>query len=199
MKTNDDKTLTELLYLEPDGELSRAERQRLDEATRKSPEMRETRRQLERLDTLLAESRIEVDADFKEELMAKLPPAGWSARHPRSWWLAAGVLALLGGAAALLTGLTAAKLEPASPFLAAMSAVVDLLASSIAAGAGLIGASWRGIGLALGEWLGTSLPNTIAFGVLVIGVNVLLLRRLRRRMRQVVAPGPTGSRSSDVE
>ena len=191
-----------MLFLEPDGELSREEARRLDAAAKRSPEIAETRRQLSRLDTLLSSSRIEVEPSFKSELMANLPPAGWSARHPRTWWLAASVLVLLGGGAALLTGLSAAQLAPASPFLAAMSAVGDMIASSIAAGAGLIGASWRGIGLAVGDWLGASVPNAIAFGVFLVGVNVLLARRLRRRMRQVsAATGVSTERCdpSDVE
>lgn len=199
MDKNKSQILTELLFLEPDGELSRAEIQRLDAAATASPEIRETRRQLARLGALLDASRIEVEADFKSELMANLPPAGWNARHPRTWWVAASVLALLGGGAALLTGLSAAQLEPASPFLAAMAAVGDMLGSSVAAGAGLIGASWRGIGLALGEWLGASLPNTIAFGVFFVGVNLLLARQLRRRLRKARPESATRSQPADVE
>jgi len=199
MDKNETQTLTELLFLESDGELTAAEASKLDAAIAGSSEMQEARRQLARLDTLLSEARIEVEPDFKSELMANLPPAGWSARHPRTWWLAAAVLALLGGGAALLTGLSAAQLEPASPFLTAMMAVGDMLTSSLAAGAGLIGASWRGIGLAMGEWLGASVPNAIAFAVLLVGVNLLLVRRLRRRLRNVDAEASTRSRPSDVE
>jgi len=199
MDKNESQNLTELLFLEPDGELNRDEVKRLDAAANDSAEFVETRRQLARLDTLLEESRIEVGDDFRSEVMASLPPAGWSGRHPRTWRLAAAVLAVLGGGAALLTGLSAAQLEPASPFLAAMAAVGDMLSSSVAAGAGLIGASWRGIGLALGEWLGASLPNAIAFGVLLVGINLLLARRLTRRLRKVAAEPETGAESSDVE
>lgn len=188
METNDQKALTEALYLEPDGALGPAEIARLEAAAASSPEVLETRRQLARLQQLLTQARIEVRPGFKAEVTASLPPAGWSARSPRSWWVAAMVLALLGGGAALLTGLSAAQLQPASPFLAAMAAVSDMLASSVAAGAGLLGASWRGIGLALGEWLGASVPNTIAFGVLLVGINLLLVRRLRRRRRVVTEP-----------
>lgn len=199
MDKNEAQILTELLFLEPDGELSQAEVRRLDAAAAGSPEIRETRRQLARLGTLLDDSRIDVDSDFKSELMANLPPAGWSARHPRAWRLAAAALAVLGGGAALLSGLSAAQLEPSSPFLAAMSAIGDMLASSVAAGAGLLGASWRGIGLALGEWLGESLPNAIAFGVLVVGINLLLARRLRRRLRRADTEPAARSGPSDVK
>jgi hypothetical protein len=183
MDKNDRNIITEWLYLETDGELTTAQRRELDSLADRSPETAKTRRELVRLHQLLDESKIDVRPGFQAQVMAGLPPAGWSARHPRSWWIAAAVLAVLGGAAALLTGLSAAQLEPASPFVAAMIAVGDLLTSSVAAGAGLIGASWRGVGLALGEWLTASVPNAIAFGVLVVGVNLLLLRRLRRRAR----------------
>ena len=199
MNKDTEQLLTELAFLEPDGELSRAEVRRLDEASKDAPQLRETRRQLARLSALLEASRIEVEPDFKSEVLNNLPPAGWSARHPRSWWLAAAVIALLGGGAALLTGLSAAQLEPTSPFLAAISAVGDMLASSVAAGAGLLGASWKGIGLALGEWLGASVPNAIAFGVLLIGVNLLLARRLRRRLRKLGSQASTRSGPADGE
>jgi hypothetical protein len=166
-----------------------------------SPELAWERRQLAKLDAALAASRIEVRQGFRAEVMASLPEAGWSARHPRSWRAAALALAVLGGGAALLTGLSAAQLEPASPFVAALAAVADLAGSSLEAGAGLVGASWRGIGLAVGDWLSASVPNKVAFGALVVGINLLLWRRLRRRPRPQAATGEETARprGSQVE
>jgi len=197
MKENDTKTLTEWLYLESDGELTEAQVSELDREASGSPEFAATRNEMARLHEMLESSRIDVLPDFQSRVMASLPPAGWSGRHPRTWWAAAAVLALLGGAAALLSGLSAAQLQPASPFVAAIAAVGDMLASSLEAGAGLIGASWQGIRLAVGEWLGGSIPNVIAFGVVVVGVNLLLVRRLRRRPRPEAAS--SGSKSRSVE
>lgn len=185
-ETVDAKTRNEWLFLEPDGELSREQLAELDAWSAGSAEIAATRRQVERLDALLAGSKIDVRDGFQQQLMTSLPPAGWHARHPRSWWVAAMVLAVLGGSSALLMGLSAAQLEPASPFVAAMAAVGEMLTSSIAAGAGLIGASWHGIGLVFGEWLGQSMPNTVAFVVAVVGISLLLLRRLRRQPRPTV-------------
>jgi hypothetical protein len=187
MDWNDPSTIDEWLYLEPDGELTSTELKQLDAVVAASPELARTRRELARLSVILDTSKIEVRPSFKSEVLASLPPAAWSARQPRNWWVAVAVLAMLGGVAALLAGLSAAQLQPASPFLAAMAAVGDLLASSVAAGAGLAGASWRGIGLAVGDWLGESIPNAVALGVLVVGLNLLVLRRLRRRVRPQVA------------
>jgi hypothetical protein len=194
MERDDLNALTQLVYLEPDGELGPADLRRLEAAAGDSEEIAETRRQLARMQQLLAESRIGVRPDFASRVMTSLPPTGWSTRSVRSWWAAAVVIALLGGSAALLTGLSAAQLEPASPFLAAMAAVGDMVGSSLAAGAGLIGASWRGIGLAMGEWLGASWPNAIAFGVLLVGVNLLLVRQLRRGRKARVEAAKTANR-----
>ena len=191
-KTMNAKTMNEWLFLEPDGELSHEQLTELDAWSAGSPEIAATRRQLERLDALLAGSKIDVRDGFQQQLIASLPPAGWHARHPRSWWVAALVLAVLGGSSALLMGLSAAQLEPASPFVAAMAAVGEMLTSSIAAGAGLIGASWHGIGLVFGEWLGQSMPNTVSFVVAVVGVSLLLSRRLRRRARPAVVSAGSG-------
>ncbi len=198
MRELDPSEANELLFLECDGELTSREVAQLDAVAAESPAIAQERRELFRLRELLDESKIEVRPEFKAEVLEGLPAAGWGARHPRSWWVAALVLALLGSAAALLTGLSAAQLEPASPFVAAMAAVGDLFASSVAAGAGLVGASWRGVGLAVSDWLGASVPNAIAFGVLVVGVNLLLLRRLRRRARPAPAT-ESQAKSSPVE
>jgi hypothetical protein len=199
MKELDPSKTNEWLYLEYDGELTSAEIAELDALAAASPEIASERQEISRLHALLQESKIEVRPEFKAEVLSALPAAGWGARHPRTWWVAALVLALLGSGAALLTGLSAAQLEPASPFVAAIAAIGDLFASSVTAGAGLIGASWRGIGLAVSEWLGGSIPNAIAFGVLVVGVNLLLLRRLRRRPRPAAAAEPARTDRSSVE
>ncbi len=186
--TKDRDALEELLYLESDGFLGEEDKSRLDEACRDNADLAHEREELRLLATKLEESRIEVREGFREELMESLPAVGWSSRHPRTWWLAASVLALLGGAAAMLTGLSAARLEPSSPFVGAMRAVADMMAASLAAGAGLVGASWQGLAMALEEWIGLSAPNAIAFGVLVVGVNWMVWRSLRRRERAVEAP-----------
>ncbi len=195
----DPAAVREWLFLEPDGELTSDEAARVEVYAAASAEGARERRELAVLGRLIDDSKIQVRDGFEDEVMASLPPAGWSARHPRTWWVAIAALAALGGGAALLTGLAAARLEPGSPFVAAMAAVVDMVASSMAAGAGLLGASWKGIALALGDWIAASAPNAIAFGAVVVGVNWLVWQSLRRRRRAPEATAARGPRKPDVE
>ena len=77
-----------------------------------------------------------------------------------------------------------------SPLAEIFVAVFDLFRSSLVAGAGLLDASWRGLGLALGRLFDGSWLNLVAFGVFVLGVDALFLRLLlktRRRVRQTAA------------
>jgi hypothetical protein len=97
------------------------------------------------------------------------------------------VAALLGIVGAVLLGTSAARLEPAAPFVAAIVAVVDLFQSTALAGAGLLSASWTGLGLAFQELLAGSVWNLIAVGLLVFGVDFLLIRMLLRRNRPAEA------------
>lgn len=178
--TSNDERFHDLLQLELDGELGDAARRDLERELEARPELGEEREQLGRLVSMLSDSRIDVRPGFRESVMDALPAAGWEARHPRSWAAALVVLGLLGSAAAVLTGLSAANLEAGSPFLGAVSAVIALAGSSILAGAGLLTASWTGLGLAVGELLEGSMANTAAFVALVGGVNYLLYRLIKR-------------------
>ncbi len=177
----------ELLQMRADGELSRLEAQRLDRHLATCAGCREERRELARLDELLTAASVPVRPGFREEVVASLPSAAWESRHPASW--AAGVvLALLlgGGAFALTSGAGVAS----SPLAEIFVAVFDLFRSSLVAGAGLLDASWRGLGLALGRLFDGSLLNLVVFGVFVIGVDALFLRLLlktRRKVREAAA------------
>jgi hypothetical protein len=172
-----------------DDQLTALERQRLAAWAAADAERQSERTQLARLGRLLAESRVEPPPGFTAEVMAKLPAAGWEARHPRSWAWPLALLALVGSLAAAFAGLAAGRLEPASPALSAIAAVGGLLAASLTAGAGLLTASWQGLGVALSGLLEGRPLNWIAFALLVLGVDLLFLRLLRRR-----AVEPTGSR-----
>ena len=57
--------------------------------------------------------------------------------------------------------------------------------------AGLLSASWKGLGAGLQDVLGGSKWNLVAFGVLVLGVNALLFRLLRKRDRPAEAESRT--------
>ena len=172
----------ELLQMQADGELSRLEAQRLDRHLASCEGCRAERRELARLDELLTAARIPVRPGFRDEVVAALPNAGWESRHPASWAAGVALVLLLGGGAFALTSAAGAA---ASPLAEIFVAVFDLFRSSLLAGAGLLDASWRGLGLALGRLFDGSLLNLVAFGIFVIGVDALFLRLLLKTRRKV--------------
>ena len=177
----------ELLQMQTDGELSRLEAQRLDRHLAGCASCREEGRELRRLDGLLAAAAVRVRPGFREDVIAALPTTAWESRHPASWAAGVALVLLLGGGAFALTSAAGAA---ASPVAEIFFAVLDLFRSSLLAGAGLLDASWRGLGLALGRLFDGSLLNLVAFGVFVIGVDALFLRlllRTRKRVREAAS------------
>ncbi len=171
----------EALYLEMDGQLTAGERERLARWLEAGPEARREREEAARLGGLLASDRDLPPRDFTARVMATLPAAGWESRHPRSWTVALGLLAACLAAALVLAGRVGGGAPAASAVGGAAAAIGALLAASLATGSDLLGASWQGLGVALAALLGTSKLNWVAFGVLVVGVDLLLLRLLRHR------------------
>ena len=177
----------ELLQMQADGELSRLQAQQLDRHLATCAGCREEQRELARLGEMLTAARIEVRPDFRDEVLAALPDAAWENRHPTSWAAGVALVLLLGGGAFALTSGAGVA---ASPVAEIFVAVLDLFRSSLLAGAGLLDASWRGLGLALGRLFDGSLVNLVAFGVFVVGVDALFLRLLlktRHRVREEAA------------
>ena len=174
--------IREWIELESDGEL-RDERQRslLSEHLAGCDECARERSSLAQLRSVLDSARVPVRADFQSAVMAALPPAGWEARSPRTWAVPLALFALLGGAAAAVVGMEAARLQPSGPLAAAFLALGDLFGAALIAGSGLLGASWRGIGLAVRELAGSSTSSLIALGGLVVGLNWAVWRLARRR------------------
>jgi hypothetical protein len=153
------------------------------------------RRRLERLHGELAAARVMARAGFSDEVMASLPVAPWAqhtAARLRGLRSAAAVLLLLGGFAAVLLGTGSEGVVQAVPALGALRAVSEFAAAAALSGAGLLAASWRGLGMALGEAL--DLPAQIVFGCGVLGVNALLLLLLRRRSRRRAPAAATARR-----
>jgi anti-sigma factor RsiW len=187
MKRLDHDTYREWLHLECDGELPAADRSHLRQHLDSCADCRAESQELVALDKLLTESRIPIHRRFHDDVMSALPNAGWESSHPRSWVAALIVAALLGITGAALLGTSAARLEPAAPFVAAIVAVVDLFQSTALAGAGLLTASWKGLGLAFQELLAGSVWNLLAVGLLVFGLDFLLIRLLLRRNRPTEA------------
>jgi anti-sigma factor RsiW len=192
MKTpmdNQDDGQSELLSYELDGALTAQERQLLDAGVAATPRLAAERRQLRRLDQLLAGGQVAVDAGFQARLMERLPAAGWESRQPQSWRWAVAMVVLLGAGSAVLVGTGSAQALHGGASFGAMGAIFDLFASSLLAGAGLLAASWKGVGLAMAEMFAR--PAQLAgFGVFVLMLNLLffsLLRGGRRLAREALA------------
>lgn len=189
-------TFREWLFLELDGGLQPAEKSRLEAHLRVCDECRRERAGAASLARLLDASRVPVRQGFAREVVSALPATGWQGRHPRSW-AAALVLLVALGAAAAATVATGGGLAEGLPLAGALGAIAELLRSTALAGAGLLTASWRGVGLALEEALGGSTLNLVVFGVLVLGLDLLFIRFLLRSSRraQAAAEPARGERS----
>jgi predicted anti-sigma-YlaC factor YlaD len=176
--------LRETLDLELDGaavdeSLSAAEKARLEEHLASCAECRVEREGLLMLHERLSAAVVEPRAGFAGEVMRALGPAPWEARALVVWRWPFALLLGLGGLAAVLLGGAAAELEPRAGSFDAFMALARLLESAALAGAGLLGASWKGLGSGLAEWLGASKLNLAGAGVLLLALNLLFLRLLR--------------------
>jgi hypothetical protein len=192
MTSQNNARLIEWLDLEADGCLGETESGELQAALAADPELRRVRHELADLHQALASSKIKVAEGFLERVMAALPAAPWRRSSRRSWGVAAAAVALLAVASSLLVGGSAGS---SGPLLGIFGAIGQMLQASVITGAGLLGASWRGVGLALQEVLTVSPGAMVAFGVVVAGVNLLFFRLLRRRVG-VAQPVERGSADS---
>lgn len=179
----DHETYQEWLQMEFDGELDAGRRPALAAHLESCAACRQEHEQLAELRAALAQAEVPVRPDFASAVMSALPPAGWESRHARTWALPLALIGALGGAAAILAGISAAQLHPAGAAGGAFGALLEMFSTAALAGAGLLQASWRGVGLALGNALAGSWVNLGAFALGVAGLNVLLFRLLRRGRR----------------
>jgi len=176
MKRPDHNTYREWLNLEVDGVLPEESRAQLTEHLAACDACRAERDELLVFADLLHKARVPVREDFRAQVLSSLPTAGWESRSPRTWAFPAAVFLLLAGIAAAVMG----SRGPQGSLLSALVAVTGMLRASAVAGAGLIAASWKGLGLAFSEVL--SSPVSIGvFGVFVLSLNLLLVSLLRRR------------------
>jgi hypothetical protein len=168
-----------LVDLDQDGALPPAEREALRARLTEDEALRREEVQLSRLHELLGAGRVAARPGFAREVMAALPEtAPWGERRLQGWRSAVLALAALVVLALGFLGIAGARLHPLSPALGAARAVADFAAAAALSGAGLLAASWRGVGMALGAAL--DLPATVVFGLGVVAVNALLLVLLRR-------------------
>jgi hypothetical protein len=126
--------------------------------------------------------------------MSSLPSAPWEARTVSAWRWPFVLLLALGGAAAALFGGAAAEIEPVAPGFSAFATLAKLFSTAALAGAGLAGATWKGLGVGLATWLVESKLHLLAAAILVAGLNLLLFRLLRPTARQSAGSTPEAPR-----
>ncbi|HEX5759376.1 MAG TPA: zf-HC2 domain-containing protein [Thermoanaerobaculia bacterium] len=177
----------EWLELEADGRLTPEQRSHLEAHAADCARCGEARRSLARLGTLVRDGRVEVEPGFRARVMERLPAAGWEGRHPRTWRLPLAAFGLLGGLAAALLGTSSVELGPEGSMLAALVALGEMARAALLAGAGLLAASWKGVGLAARDLLDSPV-DVGAVALLVLCLDLLLVSLLRRR-RAARAPG----------
>jgi hypothetical protein len=157
---------------------------------------RAERDKLIRLRELIEQERIPVRGGFSRKVLDALPAAGWESRKPRAWRLPAAVLAALVAATAGLVA-TSAPLAGADTALPrALWMIVELWVAGTVAGAGLLGASWRGMGLVVQSLLAGSVPAMLFFAAAVLGLYLLLFRLLRRPVGLAAVRSRDRSKSS---
>lgn len=172
----DHETMREWLDPEAAASLAGEEQSLLSEHLATCEGCRREREELVGLDRLLRTSAVPVRPHFREQVMASLPVAPWEAPAPHAWRFPVAVAVLLAVVATLCVGASGAA--PAG--LSTLSALGGMLRAAVLAGAGLLGASWKGIGLVVEELL--SSPVSLgAFGFLVLCLNLLLVSLIWRR------------------
>ena len=164
-----------------DGSLSPCEAAELRQRVEGNPRLEAETRHLESLHALLARERVEVPAGFTDAVMERLPArrSSLAGTKGRAWAVA--VAALIATGAAVTALASWARAGSGDGALGPLAAIGDFFATVALAGAGLLAASWRGLGQLVGGWLGASIANLILGAVVVIGVNLLLISLLRRR------------------
>lgn len=181
----DEETVRRWLDLEADGALGASEARRLEEALDRYPHLAAERRDLTDLHRQLAASRIEVEPGFRSAVMGSLPQAAWEPAGRRGWGLAAIVTLALAVAGGLMLAAGDVGRPASGPLIGVVVAIAELLGASLVTGAGLLGASWRGVGLALEELLASTPSAVVGLALGVVLLNALFWRLLRRPVRSV--------------
>ena len=172
----------EWVDLEVEDELPARQRRELADHLAQCAGCAGERRRLLGLHRALGEARVPVRAGFERQVMAALPAPAWQrtpAAVPRRSLLAP-ALALLVLALASTLLLTAAAAGGPVPGLGVLAALGKMSVAALVAGAGLLGASWSGLGMALGELFGAAPGVLVGFSLLLVLLSLLLASLLRR-------------------
>ena len=153
-----------------DGAASEAERRLAEEHLAGCETCRDEARGLSQLHELLASERL-APQPVAIDLRAPRPAA-----RRRAAGAVAALVALFGGALALV-----ATVAPAAGSAASAAATLfDFVATVGLLGAGLLDASWRGLGAAMSSALAPAAPALLFGGAAAIGLTGLLFSLLRR-------------------
>ncbi len=182
MKT-DSATWKSWVDLELEGELREEDKARLDALAETEPRVQDERQALESLHRMIEGDRVEVQPGFTARVMATLPRAWWE--HQRAsaglpvWALPLAMMLVLAlGGSLLLAGA-----EETGRFAGVGLAVLDFVQVTFLAGAGMLFATWRGVGFGLEQLIADSGVNLLAMVAGVVFLNLLFLSLLRRRPR----------------
>lgn len=189
-------TYRQWLDLEVEGELPEDLSGRLAEHLAACRGCRADRRRLVALRDTLGTARIPVRDGFHGRVMASLPAPAWrplrAADGRRAWRPAAALMLVLSALSALLFATAGSDLAPAAPLAGATVALVELVGAALVTGAGLLAASWSGVGMVVGEMFSTS-PLTLAAVAALLLLLSLLLAGLLRRPRTAEGRPESGS------
>lgn len=187
MNSIKDTDLHEWIDRSADGTLEPELRPRLEAALAAQPALAHEAARMVALHGMLADSRIEVRPGFTHEVVSALPPAAWERR--RAWRLPLALAAGLGVAAAVFLAFAGGGDSGAFGTIAAIG---DFFQVTLLAGAGLLGATWSGVTLAVDELFAGKRSMIVALVVGVIFLDLLFLRMLRRRS----ARSPAGEKDA---
>ena len=179
MKT-DSATWKRWVDLDLEGELPVEDKARLAEIAETDRVLAE-RRALESLHRIIDDDQIAVRPGFAARVMAALPRTWWEQQRSSAglpvWALPLAMTLILAlGAAALLGGA-----EELGRFTGIGLAVVDFMQVTFLAGAGMLFATWRGVGFGLEQLIADSGMNLVAMVAGVVCLNLLFFSLLRRR------------------
>jgi predicted anti-sigma-YlaC factor YlaD len=180
--STDHTTYREWLDLDLEGALPAGDGPRLAAHLTGCADCRAERQRLAVLHESLAAARVPVRAGFGDRVMASLPEAAWErpTAPAARWAWSVGLVGLLAAASAALFAVSGARLAPGGSLAGALGALAEMLAVAAIAGAGLLGATWTGLGMAVGELFGRSPGTLAAVALLALCLAVLTVSLLRR-------------------
>lgn len=145
----------------------------------RSPSLRQQAEQMRELHRLFQESRVPVRPGFAEETVRLLEPAPWQVRTIRAWWRPVAALLVLAAAAFLLVS---SGSQPSDAGLRmVLSAWLGLVLSASEATLEVSRRSWEGFAFGLREWWSVDPWGAFLALAALVGLQVLLWRRVLRR------------------